>query len=148
MVNLSHLLLASFHALAVSSIVYTGIVTAISSSGNFLLISVTDMPNSWPDHEVPKTGAIGVDAIKFIWTLQEQYNSKNVSPAGSIVSHCSAGLGRSSSMVAIAINMSRLLDNYSVNVFTTVHRLSWLFSCYPAWTRCSNLLSLYSGSHS
>ncbi|GAB1864958.1 protein-tyrosine-phosphatase [Camponotus japonicus] len=70
----------------------------------------------WPDHDVPED----FDAmINFCQIMR-----RNISTSKDfIVVHCSAGIGRTGTLIAIDILLQHLRDNRKLDVFGTVYRL-------------------------
>ncbi|CAG5075536.1 Similar to Ptp10D: Tyrosine-protein phosphatase 10D (Drosophila melanogaster) [Cotesia congregata] len=70
----------------------------------------------WPDHDVPED----FDAmINFCQIMRRNINaSRNL-----VVIHCSAGIGRTGTLIAIDIILQHLKDNRKLDVFGTVYRL-------------------------
>ncbi|KAI6206353.1 hypothetical protein M3Y94_00900300 [Aphelenchoides besseyi] len=67
----------------------------------------------WPDKSVPRSG-FGV--LRLIRNIREFRN-------GNVVIHCSAGVGRTGTVVALAICVVRLLNRKQVNVYEIVKDL-------------------------
>ncbi|KAG8034087.1 hypothetical protein G9C98_008568, partial [Cotesia typhae] len=70
----------------------------------------------WPDYDVPED----FDAmINFCQIMKRNINtSRNL-----VVVHCSAGIGRTGTLIAIDIILQHLKDNRKLDVFGTVYRL-------------------------
>jgi len=83
-------------------------------------ISLVSFSN-WPDHGVPRSSIGVLEAIKHIWSLKAQYANDGVT--GPVISHSSAGLGRSGTIVAIDICLRRVMDVGSIDVHATVLRM-------------------------
>ncbi|XP_014208904.1 tyrosine-protein phosphatase 10D isoform X2 [Copidosoma floridanum] len=70
----------------------------------------------WPDHDVPDD----FDAmLHFVQMFRKQLNSVK----GLAVIHCSAGIGRTGTLIAIDILLQSLKDCRKIDVFGTVYRL-------------------------
>ncbi|XP_029156129.1 tyrosine-protein phosphatase 10D isoform X2 [Nylanderia fulva] len=70
----------------------------------------------WPDHDVPED----FDAmINFCQIMRRNISSNK----DYIVVHCSAGIGRTGTLIAIDILLQHLRDNRKLDVFGTVYRL-------------------------
>ncbi|KAG7204907.1 hypothetical protein KM043_005302 [Ampulex compressa] len=70
----------------------------------------------WPDHDVPED----FDAmINFCQTMRRNI----LASKGFVVIHCSAGIGRTGTLIAIDILLQHLRDNRKLDVFGTVYRL-------------------------
>ncbi|XP_036149431.1 tyrosine-protein phosphatase 10D isoform X2 [Monomorium pharaonis] len=70
----------------------------------------------WPDHDVPED----FDAmINFCQIMRRNITSNK----GFIVVHCSAGIGRTGTLIAIDILLQQIRDNRKLDVFGTVYRL-------------------------
>lgn len=69
----------------------------------------------WPDHDCPKRPA---DLINFIKVMHSE--RKSTSP---IVVHCSAGVGRTGTLIGLDIIMQRIKDKKMVNIFGTVKEM-------------------------
>ncbi|XP_050457145.1 receptor-type tyrosine-protein phosphatase beta isoform X2 [Cataglyphis hispanica] len=70
----------------------------------------------WPDHDVPED----FDAmINFCQIIRRNISANK----GFIVVHCSAGIGRTGTLIAIDILLQHLRDNRKLDVFGTVYRL-------------------------
>ncbi|XP_029664707.1 tyrosine-protein phosphatase 10D isoform X3 [Formica exsecta] len=70
----------------------------------------------WPDHDVPED----FDAMINFCQIMRRNISTN---KGFIVVHCSAGIGRTGTLIAIDILLQHLRDNRKLDVFGTVYRL-------------------------
>ncbi|XP_020278990.1 tyrosine-protein phosphatase 10D isoform X3 [Pseudomyrmex gracilis] len=70
----------------------------------------------WPDHDVPED----FDAMIHFCQIMRRNISAN---KGFIVVHCSAGIGRTGTLIAIDILLQHLRDNRKLDVFGTVYRL-------------------------
>ncbi|XP_066458343.1 receptor-type tyrosine-protein phosphatase T-like [Eleutherodactylus coqui] len=70
----------------------------------------------WPDHGVPKK----TDGLL---QLVEQMNKCNTPGSGAIIVHCSAGIGRTGTFVALDILLKMAKTVKKVNVFGCVHQL-------------------------
>nr|XP_034171362.1 tyrosine-protein phosphatase 10D [Osmia lignaria]XP_034171370.1 tyrosine-protein phosphatase 10D [Osmia lignaria]XP_034171380.1 tyrosine-protein phosphatase 10D [Osmia lignaria] len=70
----------------------------------------------WPDHDVPE----GFDSmINFCQIVRRNVLANK----GYIVVHCSAGIGRTGTLIAIDILLQHIRDNRKLDVFGTVYRL-------------------------
>ncbi|XP_011175573.2 tyrosine-protein phosphatase 10D isoform X2 [Solenopsis invicta] len=70
----------------------------------------------WPDHDVPED----FDAmINFCQIMRRNITANK----GFIVVHCSAGIGRTGTLIAIDILLQQIRDNRKLDVFGTVYRL-------------------------
>ncbi|XP_008205234.1 phosphatidylinositol phosphatase PTPRQ isoform X1 [Nasonia vitripennis] len=70
----------------------------------------------WPDHDVPDD----FDAmIHFCQIFRKQFSTVK----GLAVIHCSAGIGRTGTLIAIDILLQSIRDNRKLDVFGTVYRL-------------------------
>ena len=85
--------------------------TDISNEDHLLKIFLF---KSWPDHDVP-TGEL----LNFIYKFREIRGSNQSNP---ILVHCSAGVGRSASFVAIDILMRQLAKDLKIDVLQCFHR--------------------------
>ncbi|CAJ0917595.1 unnamed protein product [Ranitomeya imitator] len=70
----------------------------------------------WPDHGVPRT-------LSGLVQLVEQMNRCNTPGSGPVIVHCSAGIGRTGSLVALDILLKMAQAVRKVNVFGCVLRL-------------------------
>ncbi|XP_049289868.1 phosphatidylinositol phosphatase PTPRQ [Anopheles funestus] len=70
----------------------------------------------WPDHNCPASTA---DLIKFSKIVRAERKS-NAIP---LVIHCSAGVGRTGTFIALDIILQRMLQEKKINVYDTVKRL-------------------------
>ncbi|CAL1677550.1 unnamed protein product [Lasius platythorax] len=70
----------------------------------------------WPDHDVPED----FDAMINFCQIMRRNISTN---KDFIVVHCSAGIGRTGTLIAIDILLQHLRDNRKLDVFGTVYRL-------------------------
>lgn len=70
----------------------------------------------WPDHGCPKDPAHLINFIRKIKT----YRLSSYSP---IVIHCSAGVGRTGTFIALDIIMQRLKYEFKINIYETVKKL-------------------------
>ncbi|TGZ50782.1 receptor-type tyrosine-protein phosphatase beta-like isoform X1 [Temnothorax longispinosus] len=70
----------------------------------------------WPDHDVPED----FDAMINFCQIMRRNISAN---KGFIVVHCSAGIGRTGTLIAIDILLQQIRDNRKLDVFGTVYRL-------------------------
>ena len=78
---------------------------------------------SWPDHDVP-TGEL----LNFIYKFREIRGSNQSNP---ISVHCSAGVGRSASFVAIDILMRQLAKDLKIDVLQCFHRYVLIVNVEP-----------------
>ncbi|XP_008546122.1 receptor-type tyrosine-protein phosphatase beta isoform X1 [Microplitis demolitor] len=70
----------------------------------------------WPDHDAPED----FDAvINFCQIMRRNINSNR----NLVVIHCSSGIGRTGTLIAIDIILQHLKDNRKLDVFGTVYRL-------------------------
>eukprot|EP00731_Ephydatia_muelleri_P018727 Em0011g767a len=72
---------------------------------------------SWPDHGVPDTPSSLVSFIKYV-----QKNRKFTEESPLLV-HCSAGVGRSGTFIALHILLERIKTEDSINVFECVNQM-------------------------
>eukprot|EP00039_Didymoeca_costata_P007246 m.97678 g.97678 ORF g.97678 m.97678 type:complete len:576 (-) comp13609_c0_seq2:79-1806(-) len=63
--------------------------------------------NSWKDHSVPKDDK-GTINTKFFLDLREQVRQRQMEETGPILVHCSAGIGRSGSYIALDYALEKL----------------------------------------
>ncbi|XP_015179921.1 PREDICTED: tyrosine-protein phosphatase 10D isoform X2 [Polistes dominula] len=70
----------------------------------------------WPDHDVPEDFD---SMINFCQILRRNIGTNK----GLVVVHCSAGIGRTGTLIAIDILLQYLRDNRKLDVFGTVYRL-------------------------
>ncbi|XP_043503458.1 tyrosine-protein phosphatase 10D-like [Polistes fuscatus] len=70
----------------------------------------------WPDHDVPEDFD---SMINFCQILRRNIGTNK----GFVVVHCSAGIGRTGTLIAIDILLQYLRDNRKLDVFGTVYRL-------------------------
>lgn len=70
----------------------------------------------WPDHDVPEDFD---SMINFCQILRRNMTANK----GFVVIHCSAGIGRTGTLIAIDILLQHLRDNRKLDVFGTVYRL-------------------------
>ncbi|XP_026828201.1 tyrosine-protein phosphatase 10D isoform X1 [Ooceraea biroi] len=70
----------------------------------------------WPDHDVPED----FDAMINFCQIMRRNISAN---KGFIVAHCSAGIGRTGTLITIDILLQHLRDNRKLDVFGAVYRL-------------------------
>ncbi|KAK2586128.1 hypothetical protein KPH14_001403 [Odynerus spinipes] len=70
----------------------------------------------WPDHDVPEDFD---SMINFCQILRRHITANK----GFVVIHCSAGIGRTGTLIAIDILLQHLRDNRKLDVFGTVYRL-------------------------
>ncbi|XP_065056870.1 mucin-22-like [Rhopilema esculentum] len=68
---------------------------------------------AWPDHGVPKNASTVLD---FIHTVRSHILPRQ----GPLVVHCSAGVGRTGTLIAIDIIMDRLQDEDTIDVYLTL----------------------------
>ncbi|XP_032668444.1 phosphatidylinositol phosphatase PTPRQ isoform X2 [Odontomachus brunneus] len=70
----------------------------------------------WPDHDVPEDFD---PMINFCQIMRRNITANK----GFVVVHCSAGIGRTGTLIAIDILLQHLRDNRKLDVFGTVYRL-------------------------
>jgi len=74
----------------------------------------------WPDHGVP----VSTDGIRSLITLKNEYKRKNMDSSneilGPVVVHCSAGIGRSGTLIAIDLLLKDLKSSNELRIFSTV----------------------------
>lgn len=70
----------------------------------------------WPDHDVPEDFD---SMINFCQILRRNITANK----GFVAIHCSAGIGRTGTLIAIDILLQHLRDNRKLDVFGTVYRL-------------------------
>ncbi|XP_066591516.1 receptor-type tyrosine-protein phosphatase H [Prorops nasuta] len=70
----------------------------------------------WPDHDVPEDFD---PMINFCQVVRKNITASK----GLVVIHCSAGIGRTGTLIAIDILLQHLRDNRKLDVFGTVYRL-------------------------
>ncbi|XP_044132357.1 tyrosine-protein phosphatase 4-like isoform X5 [Bufo gargarizans] len=70
----------------------------------------------WPDHGVPSKASSLVQLV-------EQLNKSNTPGSGPVIVHCSAGIGRTGTLIALDILLKMARDVRTVNVFSCVQRL-------------------------
>ncbi|XP_047346026.1 tyrosine-protein phosphatase 10D isoform X3 [Vespa velutina] len=70
----------------------------------------------WPDHDVPEDFD---SMINFCQIMRRNIGTNK----GFVVIHCSAGIGRTGTLIAIDILLQYLRDNRKLDVFGTVYRL-------------------------
>ncbi|XP_018400416.1 PREDICTED: receptor-type tyrosine-protein phosphatase beta isoform X1 [Cyphomyrmex costatus] len=70
----------------------------------------------WPDHDVPEDFD---PMINFCQIMRRNI----IANKGSVVVHCSAGIGRTGTLIAIDILLQQIRDNRKLDVFGTVYRL-------------------------
>ncbi|XP_012148042.2 receptor-type tyrosine-protein phosphatase H isoform X2 [Megachile rotundata] len=70
----------------------------------------------WPDHDIPE----GFDSMINFCQIVRRYILAN---KGYLVVHCSAGIGRTGTLIALDILLQHLRDNRKLDVFGTVYRL-------------------------
>ncbi|XP_053560722.1 receptor-type tyrosine-protein phosphatase O [Bombina bombina] len=73
---------------------------------------------AWPDHGVPKTPE---SLITFAELVREQVQSLNDS--GPTVVHCSAGVGRSGTFIALDVALQQLCSDLCIDIFKTVYTM-------------------------
>lgn len=69
----------------------------------------------WPDHNCPENT---VDLIKFINIIKSE--KKSMAP---IVVHCSAGVGRTGTLIALDISLQKIKDEKTINIYEIVKKL-------------------------
>lgn len=69
----------------------------------------------WPDHNCPENT---VDLIKFINIIKHEKRS-----TAPIVVHCSAGVGRTGTLIALDISLQKMKDEKTVNIYEIVKKL-------------------------
>ena len=72
---------------------------------------------SWPDHGVPQ---FATSLISFIKRVQKDHNKDKNIP---LLVHCSAGVGRTGTLVMLDIMMDRLKAEDSINVYEVLRQL-------------------------
>ena len=72
---------------------------------------------SWPDHGVPK---FATSLISFIRRVQKAHN-KDLGKA--LLVHCSAGVGRTGTFLALDAMLERIRTDKSVNVYEFVKNM-------------------------
>ncbi|XP_015605731.1 receptor-type tyrosine-protein phosphatase eta [Cephus cinctus] len=70
----------------------------------------------WPDHDVPEDFE---SMIHFCQIMRRQMSVNK----GLVVVHCSAGIGRTGTLIALDILLQSIRDNRKLDVFGTVYRL-------------------------
>ncbi|XP_011136579.1 phosphatidylinositol phosphatase PTPRQ isoform X2 [Harpegnathos saltator] len=70
----------------------------------------------WPDHDVPEDFD---PMINFCQIMRRNISASK----GFVVVHCSAGIGRTGTLIAIDILLQHLRDNRKLDIFGTVYRL-------------------------
>jgi protein tyrosine phosphatase len=76
----------------------------------------------WPDHGVPQTTHNIRELIRLMNTYKQQGISSGLN--GPIVAHCSAGIGRCGTFIAILICLEKLLDGISAESISMVELVS------------------------
>ncbi|CAK8684490.1 unnamed protein product [Clavelina lepadiformis] len=74
---------------------------------------------AWPDHGVPETGE---NLVKFVRYFQTQI-SRETRDCGPITVHCSAGVGRTGTFIAIDRLLQHMQDHDDVDIFGIVHEM-------------------------
>lgn len=69
----------------------------------------------WPDHDCPKHS---IDLIRFIETVKNEKKS-----SAPIIVHCSAGVGRTGTFIALDILMQRIKEEKMINIYKVVKEL-------------------------
>ncbi|XP_012279804.1 tyrosine-protein phosphatase 10D isoform X2 [Orussus abietinus] len=70
----------------------------------------------WPDHDVPEDFD---ETVNFCQIMRRQINANK----GFVVIHCSAGIGRTGTLIALDILLQQIRDGRKLDVFGTVYRL-------------------------
>ncbi|XP_062841276.1 receptor-type tyrosine-protein phosphatase H [Trichomycterus rosablanca] len=73
---------------------------------------------AWPDHDVPKETD---DIMEFRGIVREHIQSSSFT--GPAVVHCSAGVGRTGTLIALDILLQQMNKEGSVSVYDCVHRM-------------------------
>jgi len=74
--------------------------------------------DSWPDHGVPTCTAVITELLFFMDRIRQR--ASETGPCGPVVVHCSAGVGRTGSLIACDIITQRLRCGESVDVKSVV----------------------------
>ncbi|CAK8684485.1 unnamed protein product [Clavelina lepadiformis] len=74
---------------------------------------------AWPDHGVPETAE---DLVKFVRYFQTQV-SREARDCGPITVHCSAGVGRTGTFIAMDRLLQHMKDHDYVDIFGIVHEM-------------------------
>jgi len=72
---------------------------------------------AWPDHDVPQSPD---NLLSLIYAFRRVVRNNAASP---IVVHCSAGVGRSATFIALDIALQQLATKETVDVLNSLHRL-------------------------
>lgn len=77
--------------------------------------------HSWPDHGVPRTEDGKPDATNLLYLIRDARRSeKQLSVGGPLLTHCSAGVGRSGTLIALDIACQLLDANKRVDLVEVV----------------------------
>jgi len=96
-------------------------VTLRSSIFNESREVVTMQMKSWPDQGVPRTPATFLQLVHNMRDQQAQAAARGQN--GPIVVHCSAGIGRTGTLIAVDISMRRLLASGNIDMLSTVNHI-------------------------
>ncbi|KAM8977274.1 receptor-type tyrosine-protein phosphatase V-like [Pelodytes ibericus] len=72
----------------------------------------------WPDRGIPQTPA---SLVAFVDQMREQVQA--VDDCGPTVLHCSAGVGRTGTLIALDVALQQLRDESCIDVFNTVYQM-------------------------
>lgn len=72
---------------------------------------------SWPDHGVPKI------AFSLVYLIQHIQKNRKFVSGNPMVIHCSAGVGRTGTFIALSILLEKIKTESAINVFERVNQL-------------------------
>jgi protein tyrosine phosphatase len=76
---------------------------------------------SWPDQGVPRTAAAFLQLMHSLRSFHAEASARG--QGGPIVVHCSAGIGRTGTLIAVDISLRRLLAMGNVDLLSTVNHM-------------------------
>lgn len=76
---------------------------------------------SWPDQGVPRTAAAFLQLMHNMRTQHAEASARGQS--GPIVVHCSAGIGRTGTLIAVDISLRRLIAAGNIDLLSTVNHM-------------------------
>ena len=85
------------------------------ASGESRIISIF-LFKAWPDHDVPTSP---VNLLAFLYAFRSVKRGNAIQP---IIVHCSAGVGRSATFIALDIQLQQLATDEKVDVLQCYHR--------------------------